>query len=86
MALIAYRANRGYMNDVVKGVNTERNLPVSQQAGEQNFDLIQGTNLYKVNQLNNTRTLRRWTRSSRCQMWWVNSLANSTITPAHTPA
>ncbi|PLL44178.1 phage tail tape measure protein, partial [Klebsiella michiganensis] len=55
MALIAYRANRGYMNDVVKGVNTERNLPVSQQAGEQNFDLIQGTNLYKVNQLNNTR-------------------------------
>ncbi|MCP5786695.1 phage tail tape measure protein, partial [Klebsiella pneumoniae] len=55
MALIAYRANRGYMNDVVKGVNTERNMPVSQQAGEQNFDLIQGTNLYKVNQLNNTR-------------------------------
>lgn len=55
MALIAYRANRGYMNDVVKGVNTERNLPASQQAGEQNFDLIQGTNLYKVNQLNNTR-------------------------------
>lgn len=55
MALIAYRANRGYMNDVVKGVNTERNLPASQQAGEKNFDLIQGTNLYKVNQLNNTR-------------------------------
>ena len=55
MALIAYRANRGYMNDVVKGVNTERNLPVSQQAGEQNFDLIKGTNFYKVNQLNNTR-------------------------------
>ncbi|MEX7299844.1 phage tail tape measure protein [Klebsiella pneumoniae] len=55
MALIAYRANRGYMNDVVKGVNTERNLPANQQAGEQNFDLIKGTNFYKVNQLNNTR-------------------------------
>lgn len=55
MALVAWRANRQYGSDVIKGVNQQRTLPLSQQAGEQNFDLIQGTNLYKVNQLNNTR-------------------------------
>lgn len=55
MALIAYRANRKYAQEVVKGVNEEVTLPAGQRAGERNFDLIQGTNLYRVNQLNNTR-------------------------------
>ena len=55
MALVAWRANRQYGNDVIKGVNQQRVLPLSQQSGEQNFDLIKGTNFYKVNQLNNTR-------------------------------
>ncbi|EPI4979101.1 phage tail tape measure protein [Raoultella planticola] len=53
MALISYRSNRKYAKDVIKGVNAERNLPTGQQAGEQNFDLIEGTNLYKTNQLGN---------------------------------
>lgn len=53
MALISYRSNRKYAKDVIKGVNAERNLPAGQQAGEQNFDLIEGTNLYKTNQLGN---------------------------------
>jgi hypothetical protein len=55
MALIAYRANKKYARDVIKGVNQEQTIPVNQQAGEQNFELMEGTNLYKVNQLNNTR-------------------------------
>ncbi|XWJ89572.1 phage tail tape measure protein [Phytobacter ursingii] len=55
MALIAYRANRQYAKDVISGVNKEVSLPTNQRAGEQNFELISGTNLYKVNQLNNTR-------------------------------
>lgn len=55
MALIAYRANRKYANSVIKGVNVEQTIPAGQRAGEQNFDLISGTNLYKVNQLQNTR-------------------------------
>lgn len=53
MALISYRSNRKYAKDVIKGVNAERNLPTGLQAGEQNFDLIKGTNLYKANQLGN---------------------------------
>ncbi|EOM8405922.1 phage tail tape measure protein [Klebsiella variicola] len=53
MALISYRSNRKYAKDVIKGVNAERDLPTGQQAGEQNFDLIKGTNLYKTNQLGN---------------------------------
>lgn len=55
MALVAYRANRKYANDVRDSSNLQRNLPDGQTAGEQNFDLISGTNLYKVNQLQNTR-------------------------------
>ncbi|OVZ94856.1 phage tail tape measure protein [Yersinia frederiksenii] len=55
MALVAWRGNRQYSADVIKGVNRQQELPQSQQAGEQNFELISGTNLYKVNQLNNTR-------------------------------
>lgn len=55
MALVAWRANRKYGREVISGVNQQRALPESQMAGEQNFDLISGTNLYKVNQLNNTR-------------------------------
>ncbi|TKI08666.1 phage tail tape measure protein [Martelella alba] len=55
MALVAWRANRKYGSDVIKGVNQERELPANQQAGEQNFDLIQGTNLYRVNQFQNTK-------------------------------
>lgn len=53
MALISYRSNRKYAKDVIKGVNAERGLPTGQQAGEQNFELIKGTNLYKTNQLGN---------------------------------
>lgn len=55
MALVAYRANKKYAQSVIEGVNVERALPVDKQAGEQNYDLIKGTNLFKVNQLNNTR-------------------------------
>lgn len=55
MALIAYRANRQYANSVIKGVNLEQTIPADQRAGDQNFDLISGTNLFKVNQLENTR-------------------------------
>ncbi|MGC8341854.1 phage tail tape measure protein [Pantoea ananatis] len=55
MALVAYRANRKYANEVRDSSNLQRNLPDGQTAGDQNFDLIQGTNKYKVNQLNNTR-------------------------------
>lgn len=55
MALVAYRANKQYAQSVIQGVNGERNLPLEKQAGEQNFDLIEGTGQYKFNQLNNTR-------------------------------
>ena len=55
MALVAYRGNRQYANEVRDSSNIQRNLPVEQTAGEKNFELISGTNLYKVNQLNNTR-------------------------------
>ncbi|GJL37213.1 hypothetical protein TUM17576_40330 [Enterobacter hormaechei] len=55
MALVGWRANRKYGKEVIQGVNQQRDLPENQRAGEQNFDLISGTNLYKVNQLNNTR-------------------------------
>ncbi|EPC9790183.1 phage tail tape measure protein [Klebsiella pneumoniae] len=55
MALIAYRGNRKYAYGVRDDANAQRTLPELQTAGERNFDLIQGTNLYKVNQLNNTR-------------------------------
>lgn len=55
MALVAYRGNRKYANEVRDSSNLQRNLPVEQTAGEKNFELISGTNLYKVNQLNNTR-------------------------------
>lgn len=55
MALIAYRGNRKYAYGVRDDANAQRTLPELQTAGERNFDLIQGTNLYKVNQINNTR-------------------------------
>lgn len=55
MALVAYRANRKYAYDVRDSANLQRDLPEGQTAGEQNFELIKGTNLFKVNQLNNTR-------------------------------
>ncbi|HBM3103511.1 TPA: phage tail tape measure protein [Klebsiella oxytoca] len=55
MALIAYRGNRKYAYGVRDDANAQRTLPELQTAGERNFDLIQGTNLYQVNQLNNTR-------------------------------
>ncbi|HBC8737531.1 TPA: phage tail tape measure protein [Klebsiella oxytoca] len=55
MALIAYRGNRKYAYGVRDDANAQRTLPELQTAGERNFDLVQGTNLYKVNQLNNTR-------------------------------
>lgn len=55
MALVAYRANRKYAYDVRDSANLQRDLPERQTAGEQNFELIKGTNLFKVNQLNNTR-------------------------------
>ncbi|HAT1565092.1 TPA: phage tail tape measure protein [Citrobacter freundii] len=53
IALISYRSNRKYAKDVIKGVNAERDLPTDRQAGEQNFALIEGTNLYKTSQLGN---------------------------------
>ena len=55
MALIAYRANRTYAKEVISGVNQEISLPENERAGERNFELIKGTNLFGVNQLNNTR-------------------------------
>lgn len=55
MALIAYRANRNYMKDVITGVNKERDLPAGQMSGDVNFELMEGTNRFKLNQLNNTR-------------------------------
>ena len=55
MALVAYRANKQYALSVIQGVNGERALPLNNQAGEQNFDLMQGTAGYQFNQLNNTR-------------------------------
>ncbi|HHR3288963.1 TPA: phage tail tape measure protein [Klebsiella oxytoca] len=55
MALIAYRANRNYMKDVISGVNKERDLPAGQMSGDVNFELMEGTNRFKLNQLNNTR-------------------------------
>lgn len=55
MALVAYRSNRTYANDVRDSSNLQRNLPDGQTAGDQNFELIKGTNLFKVGQLNNTR-------------------------------
>lgn len=55
MALVAYRGNRQYANSVRDDANKQRTLPTQQTAGEKNFELIEGTNLYKVNQLNNTK-------------------------------
>ncbi|EOF4706324.1 phage tail tape measure protein [Klebsiella oxytoca] len=55
MALIAYRGNRKYAYGVRDDANAQRTLPELQTAGERNFELIKGTNLFKVNQLNNTR-------------------------------
>lgn len=53
MALIGYRSNRSYVQSVVKDANAQRQLPLGQTAGNQNFDLISGTNLYKARQAGN---------------------------------
>lgn len=54
-ALIAYRSNRKYVNDVITGVNDERNLPSGKMAGDIDFDLMSSINKYKLGQLENTR-------------------------------
>ncbi|HED5569705.1 TPA: phage tail tape measure protein [Yersinia enterocolitica] len=55
MALIAYRANRQYVNEVTAGANEQRNLPEGQTAGDINFSVMSSRPGYQVNQLNNTR-------------------------------
>lgn len=54
-ALVGYRANKKYFNDVVSGANQQRDLPDGQRAGDVNYGLIQETNDYKTDQLKNVR-------------------------------
>ncbi|AMO79714.1 phage tail tape measure protein [Obesumbacterium proteus] len=54
-ALVGYRANKKYFNDVVSGANQQRDLPDGQRAGDVNYGLIQDTNDYKTDQLKNVR-------------------------------
>lgn len=55
MALIGYRSNRKYAQDVVQNANAQRNLPDGQTAGDLNYELISDTNAFKVQQLDNAR-------------------------------
>ncbi|STV26464.1 Uncharacterised protein [Klebsiella pneumoniae subsp. ozaenae] len=57
--------------------------PNYKTAGERNFDLIQGTNLYKVNQLNNTRDFAQMDSIQPLSDVLENFLVNSMTTPAH---
>ncbi len=55
MALIGYRSNKKYAKDVISDANKQRTLPAGQTAGDLNYELISGTNAFKVDQLNNAR-------------------------------
>ncbi|MFD3249466.1 phage tail tape measure protein [Rahnella aquatilis] len=55
MALVGYRSNKAYVNDVKKDVNAQRTLPDGLRAGDVNFGLISGTNDFKTDQLKNVR-------------------------------
>ncbi|OCJ24608.1 phage tail tape measure protein [Serratia sp. 14-2641] len=55
MALIGYRSNKKYAKDVIGDANKQRTLPAGQTAGDLNYELISGTNAFKVEQLDNAR-------------------------------
>lgn len=55
MALVAYRSNKKYANEVRDSSNLQRYLPDGKTAGDQNFELMKDTNQYKFDQFNNTR-------------------------------
>ncbi|WP_447886352.1 phage tail tape measure protein [Serratia fonticola] len=55
MALIGYRSNKKYAKDVISDANKQRTLPAGQTAGDLNYELISGTNAFKVEQLGNAR-------------------------------
>ena len=55
MALVGYRSNKAYVQDVKRDVNAQRTLPEGQRAGDINFELVAGTNDFKTDQLKNTR-------------------------------
>lgn len=55
MALVGYRSNKAYVQDVKRDVNAQRTLPEGQRAGDINYELVAGTNDFKTDQLKNTR-------------------------------
>ncbi|WP_145491884.1 phage tail tape measure protein [Yersinia rohdei] len=54
-ALIGYRANRDYANDVVKKTNEQRNLKAGESAGDINFAVVSEGNDFKTDQFNNAK-------------------------------
>ncbi|WP_035345466.1 phage tail tape measure protein, partial [Dickeya sp. DW 0440] len=53
MALMAYRSNKQYAKDIAKNANAQRYLQDGETAGDKNFQLIQGTGVFKAEQLGN---------------------------------
>ncbi|MDR4896009.1 phage tail tape measure protein [Yersinia kristensenii] len=54
-ALIGYRANRDYANDVVKKTNEQRSLKAGESAGDINFAVVSDGNDFKTEQFNNAK-------------------------------
>ncbi|UIM99482.1 phage tail tape measure protein [Yersinia ruckeri] len=54
-ALIGYRANRDYANDVVKKTNEQRSLKAGESAGDINFAVVSDGNDFKTDQFNNAK-------------------------------
>lgn len=54
-ALIGYRANRDYANEVVKKTNEQRSLKAGESAGDINFAVVSDGNDFKASQFNNTK-------------------------------
>lgn len=53
LALLGYRGNKKYTQDVISGANSQRNLPVGNTAGNINFALMSEQPGYKTGQLKN---------------------------------
>lgn len=55
LALLGYRGNKGYTQEVISSANAQRNLPAGKSAGDLNFDLMSEQSGFKVNQLKNEK-------------------------------
>lgn len=55
LALLGYRGNKSYTQEVISSANAQRNLPTGKSAGDLNFALMSEQSGFKVNQLKNEK-------------------------------